>query len=84
MPNFNIAFVLETDASGYGLGAVLLQQENPVSFFSKTLGPRARLKSIYEKELIAIVLEVQKWRPYLLGRFFVIRTYRKSLKFLLE
>lgn len=84
MPKFNVAFVLETDALGYGPGAVLLQQENPVSFFSKTLGPRARLKSIYEKELIAIVLVVQKWRPYLLGRSFVIRTYQKSLKFLLE
>ncbi|KAL8103703.1 hypothetical protein AgCh_028050 [Apium graveolens] len=84
MPDFNLPFAIETDASGYGLGAVLLQREHPVAFFSKTLGTRARLKAIYEKELMTIVLSVQKWRPYLLGHPFIIRTDQKSLKFLLE
>ncbi|KAL8126622.1 hypothetical protein AgCh_013756 [Apium graveolens] len=59
------------DASGFGLGAVLLQNEHPIAYFSKVLGKRTRLKSIYEKELIAIVLAVQKWRPYLLGHPFI-------------
>lgn len=84
MPDFTIPFTLETDASGFGLGAVLLQQEHPIAYFSKALGQRARLKSIYEKELIVIVLAVQRWRHYLLGRTFIIRTDQQSLKFLME
>ncbi|KAL8103695.1 hypothetical protein AgCh_028042 [Apium graveolens] len=84
MPDFSHPFMLEKDASSYGLGAVLLQNEHPIAYFSKVLGQRARMKSIYEKELMAIVLAVQKWRHYLLGHTFVIRTDQKSLKFLME
>lgn len=59
---------------GIRLGAVLLQESNPIAYFSKTLGVRAMSKSIYEKELMAMVLAVQKWRHYLMGKHFIIHS----------
>ena len=84
MPNFSLPFVVDADASGLGLGAVLMQDGHPVAYFSKGLGPRGQSKPIYEKELMAIVLVVQKWRHYLLGRRFTIWTDERSLHFIMQ
>lgn len=82
-PNFSIPLVIEADTSGIGVGAVLTQNKHPVAYFSKALGPRGQAKPIYEKELIAIVWAVQKWRHYLIGRHFVVWTDQRSLRFIL-
>ena len=84
MPNFNDSFIVETDASGDGIGAVLTQQGQPIAFMSRALGISKRAWSIYAKEMLAIVEAIQTWRPYLLGRKFFIRTDHRSLKYFLD
>ena len=83
LPNLNKPFVVETDASGSGLGAVLMQDGHPIAFISKALGPRQQALSTYEREMLAILQAVTKWRHYLWGRHFTIRTDHVSLKYLL-
>ncbi|XP_061337226.1 uncharacterized protein LOC133284249 [Gastrolobium bilobum] len=83
LPDFSSPFVVETDASSLGIGAVLQQNNHPIAFFSKKLGPRMRVASTYVRELYALTEAVKKWRHYLLGARFIIRTYHRSLKELL-
>ncbi|GJR39964.1 putative mitochondrial protein [Tanacetum coccineum] len=84
LPNFKTEFVVETDASGIGLGAVLQQGGHPIAYLSKTLVPKHQSLSTYEKELMAIILALEKWRGYLLDRHFKIKTDHFSLKYLLD
>lgn len=84
LPDYSKPFLLECDASGKGVGAVLMQEWKPIAYFSKALSPMTLGMSTYEKELLAVVLSVNKWRHYLLGRRFTIKTDHQSLKFLLE
>lgn len=84
LPDFTQRFVLECDASGKGIGAVLTQNNLPIAYFSEALRGSALAWSTYEKEMLAVVKAIKKWRPYLLGKRFTVRTDHKSLKYLLE
>ena len=83
LPNFDKPFVIECDASGKGLGVILMQQGRPIAFHSQALIGKNLALSTYE-ELLALVTAVKRWRAYLVGRPFIIGTDQQSLKFLLE
>jgi hypothetical protein len=74
LPNFSLPFVLETDASRFRLGVVLMQQGRPIAFYSEALGPKASAQSTYYKEAFAILQALKRWRHYFLGGSLVIRT----------
>ncbi|TYK03750.1 Transposon Ty3-I Gag-Pol polyprotein [Cucumis melo var. makuwa] len=59
--DFNIPFKIEIDTLGVGLEAMPLQNKKPIVYFGQKLSTVARQKSMYERELMAIVLSVEKW-----------------------
>lgn len=84
LPNFSLPFELETNALGVGFGAVLMQKGKPIAYFKQVLSSKASLCSVYENELMEIVLAVKRWHHYLFGHPFVIKTDQKALKYLLD
>jgi len=47
-----------------------MQEGHPIAYISKTLAPRHQSPSEYEKELLAVVYAIEKWKPYLIRRKF--------------
>ncbi|KAB5512461.1 hypothetical protein DKX38_029489 [Salix brachista] len=74
LPDFTQAFIIESDACGVVIGAILIQEDHPVAFYSEALKGSALNLSTYEKEMLAIVKAICKWRTYLLGKPFIVRT----------
>lgn len=84
MPEFSQAFVLETDACSRGMGVVLMQNAKPIAYLSKSFNSKNLGFSVYEKEFLALVMAVTKWKHYLVGNHFIIKTDHQALKYLRE
>ena len=82
LPNFAKTFEVECDASGLGIGAVLMQEGRPIAYFSKKLSGAALKYPTYDKELYALVRALETWQHYLWPKEFVIHTDHESLKHL--
>lgn len=65
LPDFSQQFVIETDASAKGVGAILQQGGHPIAYISRALGPTNQGLSTYKKEFSAILMAVDRWRSYL-------------------
>ena len=79
-PDLNKPFVIQTDASALGVGAVLSQgQEDwPVAYFSRKLLEREKRYLAEEKECLAVVLGIKAFAVYLLGRVGVDYDYNRN------
>jgi hypothetical protein len=86
MPTDSDQFVLDTDASGYAVGAVLSQVQNGhervVAYASRSLDRRERNYCVTRRELLAVVHFLRYFKQYLLGRKFIVRTDHAALSWL--
>lgn len=86
-PNYDKRFILQTDASDKGLGAVLSQldedgNDHAVAYYSKKLIPAEINYTVIERESLAIVRAVEHFRMYLTGVHFQVVTDHECLKYL--
>ena len=86
LPDFQKPFILRTDASDKGIGAILLQERDgekfPIAYGSKKLLPREQNYSVIERECLAIVWGIMKFQSYLYGQEFLLETDHAPLIYL--
>lgn len=85
-PDFTLPFIIQTDASAFGLGAVLSQEtvegEKVISYISRSLTKNERNFTTTERECLAVLFAIEKFRPYVEGTRFTVITDHYSLKWL--
>jgi hypothetical protein len=78
-PDFFKPFIIECDASGFGIGEILMQYGHPIAFESRKLNKIEFLQSNYNNEMFSIMHALKKWCQYLLGSNLLICTDHNSL-----
>jgi hypothetical protein len=84
LPYFTQPFTVECDASREGIGAVLMRNIHPIVYEIQKLRGLEILYTIYDKEMLAIMHALDKFRQYLVGEKFVVRTDHNNLKYFLD
>jgi RNase H-like domain found in reverse transcriptase len=77
-PNFSIPFNIYTDASEKQLGAVIMQNNSPIAFYSRKLNPAQCKYTTGEQELLSIVKTVKQYQNILLGYDIKVFTDHKN------
>jgi hypothetical protein len=88
MPDQSRQFIVESDASKFAAGAVLMQRDvigdlHPCTYLSRTFDQAQHNYEIYDQELLAIIWALEEWRHYLLGAAHpvIIRSDHKNLTY---
>jgi hypothetical protein len=84
LPDFGKTFQVRCDAIGLAIGAVLSQDNRPVSYFSEKMNDTKKNYSTCDKEFNAVIQASKKWKHYLIPKEFVLYSDNQALQFIIR